>query len=365
MTELARVVAIACGGTGGHLFPGIAVAQELRRRGHQVHLIVSPKKIDEIALRGHDDLERTVIDVMGMPSVFSPKIVTFFRRFVSARRRCRKLLKDIGADAVLGMGGFTSLPPTLAGKNLGLSTFIHESNAVPGKANRLTARFCSEVLLGMEECSQHFPKKKTHVVGTPVRTALTENISRKEALGFFELDNKKHTLLVMGGSQGARGVNRMVGAAIDAIPPDSWQVIHIAGQDDDEKMRVRYVEKGVQAWVGSFCNRMDFALALATAAVSRSGASSLTELAWFGIPGILLPYPFAADDHQTRNAEHFTSREAAVLVQESEGESVFQGKLGKLLGDDAHRARISKNARDLSSHQSNIRICDIIENAFS
>ena len=171
---------IACGGTGGHLFPGIAVAEVLRERGHQVMLFVSEKEIDTLALSTRSQFRFEKLPTIGLPSLYSPAIFGFLRRFNESLARCRSIYRNFKPQAVLGMGGFTSTAPILAGRLRGVSTFIHESNAVPGKANRLTARMVRAVLLGFKECAQFFPRVRTEVTGTPVRTEL-QRIDRQLA----------------------------------------------------------------------------------------------------------------------------------------------------------------------------------------
>ena len=163
---------IACGGTGGHLFPGIAVAETLRDRGHEVMLFISEKEVDTLALKEHPDLRYEKLPTVGLPTGFSPAVFGFVRRFADSLSRCRAIYRQFKPNVVLGMGGFTSTAPVMAGRMRGLPTFIHESNAIPGKANRFTARMVRAVLLGFKECAQFFPKVRTEITGTPIRTEL-------------------------------------------------------------------------------------------------------------------------------------------------------------------------------------------------
>ncbi len=356
-----RRLVIACGGTGGHLFPGIAVAQEAKRRGWETMLLISEKQIDALAVQGHEDLRFEKVPAVAMPKVLSLKMPGFLWRVWRTRQHCRKLLVEFKADAVLGMGGFTSLPPVWAGKGLGLRTFVHESNAVPGKANKLTARFCTGVLLGLEACARFFPAGKTRVTGTPLRTALLSKPDRAEALKFFGLSGSKPTVLVMGGSQGARGVNRAMVEALPLLAERGVQVLHITGPGEYEGLKTAYAASPVASAVVPFCQDMGMAYAAAEVAVSRSGASSLSELSAFGLPVILVPYPTAADDHQRRNAEVFTKAGAALAVEEAE---LGGGKLGELLtgllANEAERKRLSGAMRQLAPVDAAARVCDAV-----
>ncbi|MDQ6939359.1 MAG: glycosyltransferase, partial [Verrucomicrobiota bacterium] len=163
---------IACGGTGGHLFPGLAVAEVLRARGHEVMLFISEKEIDTLATSTRAEFRFEKLPTVGLPSPFSPAIVRFLQRFNESLSACRRIYRNFKPHAVLGMGGFTSTAPVLAGRMRGIPTFIHESNAIPGKANRMTARMVRAVLLGFKECAQFFPKVRTEVTGTPIRSEL-------------------------------------------------------------------------------------------------------------------------------------------------------------------------------------------------
>lgn len=314
---------IACGGTGGHLFPGIAVGEVLAARGHDVTLLISEKKIDTLAASGHPGMTFEKMPFLAMPKPWSLKMIPFLSGFRQGLNQCRKLIRERKISAVLGMGGFTSTAPVLAGRLEKIRTLIHDSNAVPGKANRLTARFASVVLLGFDECARHFPRKETHVTGTPVRTALRKaagTVKRAEALKFFNLKSGIKTLLVVGGSQGARGVNNAVMESLPQLDLLGLQILHITGTDDYQTVRDAYQGKPIalRSHVAAFCHRMELAYRCADVALARSGASTLSELALFGVPSILVPYPFAADDHQTRNAEIFSGAGAGILVRQSD-----------------------------------------------
>ncbi len=355
---------IACGGTGGHLFPGLAVAEEFRRRGRAIVLLVSNKEIDAVALRDHPGYPSEVVEMVGMPKAFSPAMLGFIGKLLRERGRCVGMLRRRRARAVLGMGGFTSTPPVLAARRLRIPAFIHESNAYPGKANRLTARFCTGVFAGSEECRQWFPRSTVHVVGTPIRSAFRSPVDRDAAYAHFGLSRDLDTLVVMGGSQGASGVNQAVCACLDLVNPKRFQVIHFTGARDEEEVRGRYHQTAIRHHVAAFSSRMEFALQVADLVVSRSGGSSLAELAHFGIPAILIPYPYAADDHQTRNGEPYVRRGAAVLLQQNAAlEGGLRGELAALLGDRPRREAMGRAMREFSSEDATVKICKLMEEA--
>lgn len=360
-------VVIACGGTGGHLFPGLAVGEALRRRGHEVLIFLSEKEIDALAVRDHLGKFRfEKLPSIGLPRVFSPAMLGFARGFGSSVARCRQLYRDFRPAAVLGMGGFTSTAPIVAGRLLGVPTFVHESNVIPGKANRINARIAREVLLGFEESAARFrPGTRCTVTGTPIRDSLRQAPAREAAQAGFGLHEGavKKTLLVMGGSQGARGINQAVGQAAPEWK-DALQIIHFTGRDDEYSVRQAYERAGVSASVAAFSHRMQDAYAAADFAISRSGAASLCELAFFGLPSLLIPYPFAADDHQTFNAQIFTRSGAAVALKEGETTGDFLAKIVlEVLKNPAKLTSMADAARRLSPPDAASLIAETMERA--
>lgn len=353
-------ILIACGGTGGHLFPGIAVAEALRARGHEVMLLISEKKVDAEASAKYSHLRFATVPAVAKPPTLSPRMLPFLWKLKNSIKRCKSILRDFGADAVLGMGGFTSLPPVYAGHKLGLKTFIHDSNARPGRANVLTSRFCTQVFLGLEPAKAFFPKRETVITGTPVRPEIVNLPSREEAAERFGLAADKTTILVTGGSQGARRLNELSAEAAANLPAET-QVLHIAGALDFE--RVSEIAHGRPGYkVLGFCDQMPSAYALADLVIARSGASSLTEISVSGHPSILVPYPYAADDHQTRNAEVFADAGAATLIQERDLDAEKLASLAtSVLQDLPTYKRMAKAARALAIPDAAERVCAAIE----
>lgn len=356
-------ILIACGGTGGHLFPGIAVGEALRARGHEVRLLISEKQVDAEASAKYAHLSFETVTAIAKPPTLSPRMLLFLWKTWSSIRRCKHLLREFGADAVLGMGGFTSLPPVYAGHQLGLKTFIHDSNARPGRANVLTGRFCSQVLLGLEAAKVFFPHRPTVTTGTPARPEIIHLPTREAAAERFELDPDKTTLLITGGSQGARRLNELAAAAAAHWPPDT-QVLHIAGGLDFQ--RVAAIAGGRPGYkVLGFCDQMASAYALADLVIARAGAASLTEIALSGHPSILVPYPYAADDHQTRNAEVFAAAGAAKILPERDLDPAQLAALAiSILQDLPTYKRMAKAACALAVPDAAERVCAAIEATF-
>ncbi len=340
-------IIIACGGTGGHLFPGIAVAESLLAQGHEPLLLISQKKIDSQASAKYPHLNFKSVPAIAKPPTLSPKMLPFAVALWKSIRTSKKIIREFGADAVLGMGGFTSLPPVYAGHKLGKKTYIHDSNARPGKANILTSRFCTKVFIGLAPAAAFF-KKETQLTGTPARPEILNLPSRAEAAARFDLDPEKPTLLVTGGSQGALGLNQLIAKAAPLLPGEI-QILHIAGPNDLPRIQEEHpVQRPGYQLIG-FCDQMPSAYALADLVVARSGASTLTEISLAALPGILVPYPYAADDHQTANARVFSDAGAAKLIQQKDLTPESLAKLlTDLLCDDAALRVMSAAARSLA-----------------
>lgn len=321
-------ILIACGGTGGHLFPGIAVAESLLAQGHEPLLLISQKKIDSQASAKYPHLNFKVVPAIAKPATLSPKMLPFLWAVIQSIRESKKIIREFGADAVLGMGGFTSLPPVYAGHRLGKKTFVHDSNARPGKANILTSRFCDKVFIGLAPAAAFF-KKPTENTGTPARPEILNLPSRAQAAANFGLDPEKTTLLVTGGSQGALGLNQLIAKAAPLLPTEI-QILHIAGPNDRDRIASENPVQRPGYHLIGFCDQMPSAYALADLVVARSGASTLTEIALAALPSILVPYPYAADDHQTANANVFSDAGAAKLIQQKD---LTPETLAKLLSD--------------------------------
>lgn len=320
-------ILIACGGTGGHLFPGIAVAQCLQQQGYKVTLLISEKQVDSVASRNYPDLTFKTVPAVAMPKVVSLKIFDFAWNLWKTIGLCKKLIHEIKPRAVLGMGGFTSFPPIFAASRMGVKTLIHDSNALPGKANRLTARWCSSVLLGVKEAAAYFSNDSIVVTGTPLRAEMKLVKDKESAMNYFGLSLRKKVVLVMGGSQGAKNLNTMVLEAAESCA--EFQFLMITGQADFDRIKELAGEvKNVH--LIPFCSEMALAYTCADFVIARSGAASLMEIAYFGIPSLLVPFPFAADDHQAMNAQVYVADGAGIMVRQ---ESLTADKIGQILHD--------------------------------
>lgn len=309
-------VAIACGGTGGHLFPGLAVADELKRRGCVITLLVSPKEVDQQAVKAARGMRVETLPAVGLAR---GRRLAFLRGFVQSYRAAKKIFKAAPPEAVLAMGGFTSAPPVLAGRAFKARTFLHESNTIPGRANRWLSRVVEQAFVGFPEAGNRLRTKNVTVTGTPVRPEFQPDDAAacRAALG---LDPKRPVLLVMGGSQGASSLNGLVAGALPLLAKRApeLQLFHLTGAADAQKVAKACATNNIKAVVHPFFADMHLALGAATIALSRAGASSLAELAAMELPAILVPYPAATDNHQYFNALALEKTGAACLLEQKQ-----------------------------------------------
>ena len=308
------LIAIACGGTGGHIFPGLAVADELLAGGSDVLLLVSKKEIDQQAVRGVPGMQVAPLPGVGLSR---GRVFEFCRGFASSFIQVRKLFRERPAQAVLAMGGFTSAPPVLVGKTCGALTFLHESNTIPGRANRWLSHVVDQAFVGFPSAGKRLYTSNVITTGTPVRPQFqaSEAGACRLALG---LAANRPTVLVMGGSQGASAINRLVEDTLPLLTQQypELQYIHLCGDADHDRVRAAYGRFSCRAIVRPFLTEMDLALGAATFAISRAGASSLAEFASMRLPAVLIPYPSAADKHQWHNARAYAEAGAALLLEQ-------------------------------------------------
>jgi UDP-N-acetylglucosamine--N-acetylmuramyl-(pentapeptide) pyrophosphoryl-undecaprenol N-acetylglucosamine transferase len=376
-------VAIACGGTGGHLFPGLAVAEQLQKRGCAVGLLISPKDVDQEAVKSASGMEIFTLPAVGLQN---RNYFSFAGSFVKSLFAAKKIFRQRRPAAVLAMGGFTSAPPIWVGKDFGAKTFLHESNTIPGRANRLLARYVDEAFVGFPSAAARLRARKVTVTGTPVRPQFrwceaTDEPAREDrsssdfaqtsarptdaatCRALFRIDPGRPTILVMGGSQGASGINNLVLSALPSLGDraSTWQWLHLTGPNDVEKVKAAYDAHGFKAVVKPFLADMELALGAATASVSRAGASSLAEIAAMRLPSLLVPYPAAADNHQFYNAQAFeTTGAARLLEQKSATPEKVAALLRELVEDAATRAKIQAALAQWHAPKAAEQIADIM-----
>lgn len=311
------------------------------RRGCDTLLLVSPKDVDQQIVKS---AAGAGAQFATLPSVGMTRgsRLQFITGFIKSYRAARKLFAARRPHAVLAMGGFTSAPPVLAGRGVGARTYLHESNTIPGRANRWLAHVVDQAFVGFPEAAGRLHHPNILRTGTPVRPQFepADAGSCRVAVG---LAPARPVLLVMGGSQGASGINDLVLQAVPALQtavPD-LQFLHLTGPGDLDKVRAAYQAHGCRAVVRPFLSEMELAMNAATVAVSRAGASSLAEIAALRLPSLLIPYPFAADNHQWHNARAFVESGAALwLEQKGASGADLAARLLPLLTGAAARDRM-------------------------
>ncbi len=314
---------IAASGTGGHLFPALATAEQLT--DYQIEWLGVPDRLETQLV---DRYPLHTIAVEGFQQRFGIGTLKIFSRLAFSTLKVRQLLQTGQFRAVLTTGGYIAAPSILAARSLGLPVILHESNLLPGKVTRWLSPFCTVVAIGFEGSAKYLPKaKKTVWVGTPVRSQFRSALADQATLD-LPIPSDAPLIVAFGGSQGAVGLNKLVRQAAPAwLEAGAWMV-HLTGDNDPDAKSLSHP----QYICLPFFNDMAALLNRATLAISRSGAGSLTELAVTQTPSILIPYPYAAEDHQTCNAEVFRSAGAALLFQQADLTSaLLQDKVLSLL----------------------------------
>lgn len=300
---------IAASGTGGHLFPALAVAEALP--DYQIEWLGVPDRLETQLVP--DCYPLHTISVGGFQQRLGLGTLRTVSRLVLSIFKVRRLLQQGGFEAVFTTGGYIAAPAVIAARTLGLPVMLHESNALPGKVTRWLSSWCTVVALGFEAAARYLPNAQTIWVGTPVRAQFQQDLSQ-QPLSDLAVPDAVPLIVVVGGSQGAVAMNRLVRQAVPAwFEAGAW-VVHLTGENDPEANSLRHPQ-----YISlPFYHDMARLLQRATLAVSRAGAGTLTELAITGTPAILIPFPFAADDHQTHNAKVFEAAGAAYLHQQAE-----------------------------------------------
>lgn len=301
-------IAVACGGTGGHIFPGLATARALRDRGHHVTLWLAGKGVENTALKGW---KGPVVTVASEGFQFGPmRSVLTSLRLGMAVIRCWIAMLRHRPDVVLAMGSYASIGPCMAAHLWRIPVVLHEANAVPGRAVKMLAKKAKAIGICFEETRYHLKGLHSVTTGMPLRPELKKSGNKKTSSDF--------RLLVMGGSGGAHAINEIVSQAVASLSGRALRVTHLAGPADAAVIRRRYQDAGIQADVFDFVQEMAPLYENADLAICRSGASTCAELGIFDVPALLVPYPHAASDHQTANALAIEKSGAADLIQQQD-----------------------------------------------
>ncbi len=355
-------ILIVLGGTGGHIYPGLALGEKLRIRNNQIILVGKKGGIGERIARESRFIFFPIAGE-GLVRKFSLKVFPFLVRFLQGFFQSMRIFRSFRPDIVVGMGGYLGFAPVLAARISGITCAIHEPNVFPGLANRVLARIVDRIMISFRETEKYFPAKKTFLTGSPVRQAIL-NCPRSEALRNLDLVEGKKNILVFGGSQGARSINLAMARALDFLDPldKKIQIIHIVGVEQFPEMKKKYEQKKYPARVLPYLLHMEYAYSCCDLVISRSGASTVAEIIAKGLPSILIPYPYATGGHQKANAEFLSKREGCLLIEDSQltGE-LLADVIIRLIGDEAELRRIAENTRGVSIDDAAAKMADLFE----
>lgn len=355
-------VIISGGGTGGHIFPALAIANELKARYPQIDILF-------VGAEGKMEMERVPAAgyrIIGLPIVGLQRKLTFSNfllpfKLLKSLSKAKTVLKDFKPQVVIGVGGYASGPTLKMAQRLGIPTLIQEQNSYPGKTNRLLAKNVAAVCTAYEGLESVFPADKIRLTGNPVRSELKAlALSREDAFACFpQLDPSKKTILVIGGSLGARTLNESVLFAADQLEAHNVQILWQCGKYYFEAMKTEAAGKQGVVLL-DFIARMDAAYTVADVIVSRAGALSISELCLVGKPTLLVPSPNVSEDHQTKNAMALVNKNAAVLVKDSEAREKVMQEAFAVIGDATRSAALSAQIKSLAKPNATADIVDII-----
>lgn len=359
-------VILSGGGTGGHIYPAVAVAEALKRRlGDGVELLF-------VGAEGKMEMEKVPAlgyRIEGLPVVGLQRRLTLRNlqvpfKVAESLRKARRVIREFGADVVMGFGGYASAPVLWSAQRMGIPTLIQEQNSYAGVTNKILASRAKRICVAYEGMERFFPKDRIVMTGNPLRGRLLEQHDpaalKAEGLAYFGLKADKPIVLVVGGSLGTRTLNNMMKANVDRITSEGkmqviWQTGKFYEREMTEFMQNRSSE-GI--WRGAFIDRMDLAYAIADVVVGRSGAGTVSELCLVGKPAVFVPSPNVAEDHQTKNAMALVRKDAALLVPDSEAVTALFPVVEQLLADPARMQRMAANIKALGIADSADRIVD-------
>lgn len=351
---------ISGGGTGGHIYPAISIAQSLQEMLQEVEILfvgalgkMEMKKVPEAGFKIEG------LWISGIQRSLSPDNLMFPVKLISSIRRSHRLIREFKPDAVIGVGGYASGPLLYAASAKKIPTLIQEQNSYAGLTNKWLAKRVDKICVAHEGMEKYFPSEKLVVTGNPVRkTILLDEVKKKDAYDFFKFSPDKKTLLIVGGSLGARSINEFVIAGYERLLDSGYQVIWQTGGYYFEEIKNRLVVQVDEIQLRDFLREMHYAYAVADVVISRAGALSIAELMLTGKPSILVPSPNVAEDHQTINAKALVERNAAVLVKDSEGYDKLIDTALSLMEDEKRKAELSKNINAMSHPDADIDIAN-------
>lgn len=357
---------VSGGGTGGHIFPALSIANEIRRRYPEAEILF-------VGAEGRMEMERVPAagyEIKGLPVCgFDRKhllrnVKVLFKLWKSIRL-AKKILKDFKPDIAIGVGGYASGPMLKAAQKKGIPTLLQEQNSYAGVTNKLLAKNAKCICVAYESMERFFPKDKIVLTGNPVRRNLLEcNATQEEARKAMGIDPEKATILIIGGSLGARTVNESIIGGLEKLgaAADDVQVVWQTGKFYDQQCKETLAKSGVKNVIQMpFISNMDMAYRAADLVISRAGASSISELQLLGKPSILVPSPNVAEDHQTKNALALANRDAAIMVTDAEAPEKLVDAMLATVNDEDKLHSLSANVLRMALLNSAERIVDEVE----
>ena len=354
-------IIISGGGTGGHIFPAISIADAIKEK-------MPDAKILFVGAEGRMEMEKVPAagyKIIGIP-VSGLSRTNLFRNFkviaqlFKSLKLAKNIIKEFKPDVAVGVGGYASGPTLWCAAAEKIPTVIQEQNSYAGVTNKLLSKKAKAICVAYEGMDRFFPGENIILTGNPVRKDLTKIVSRDEAIEYFGLDKNKKTILAIGGSLGARTINESIADSLRDLPEDI-QIIWQSGKFYDKSASKAIADAGeVAVKQSAFITRMDYAYAAADLVISRAGASSISELCLLGKASILVPSPNVAEDHQTKNALALSTRDAAILVPDSEANISLMHQAFRTVKDETKLKYMSDNIKTLAQNNSASRIADIV-----
>ena len=342
-------IVIAGGGTGGHIFPAIAIANALEKASPGIEILF-------VGASGKMEMEKVPqagykikgLDIAGFNRLSVVKNISLPFKLVKSFLQVRKIINEFKPDAVVGVGGYSSFPVLRYAQSKGIASFIHESNSFAGKSNMLLGKKATKIFVATDGMEKFFPKDHLMITGNPVRKKIVESkVTRAEGLHFFGLDESKKTVLSVGGSLGARSINEALAFYLDAFEENDLQLIWQTGKSTASD----YKNKGEgrkNIWVNDFIKEMEMGYAAADIVISRAGAMSVTELCVAGKPTVFVPFPHAAEDHQTSNAMSLVNKQAALIIKDSEAKEKLVSTVIELSKNESLQESLRNNIHALA-----------------
>jgi UDP-N-acetylglucosamine--N-acetylmuramyl-(pentapeptide) pyrophosphoryl-undecaprenol N-acetylglucosamine transferase len=354
-------IIIAGGGTGGHIFPAIAIANALKKIDAGIEILfvgaAGKMEMEKVPQAGY---KIEGLDIAGFNRSSLIKNIGLPFKLIKSFFQVRKIVKQFKPDGVIGVGGYSSFPVLRFAQVKGIPTFIHESNSFAGKSNIMLGKKATRIFTGTGGMDKFFPKEKIMVTGNPVRLSIAQaGVSRADGIKFFGLDDNKKTVLIVGGSLGAQSINEAIDKHLDELLDAGLQLIWQTGKPYAGKAKERTAGKA-SVWANEFITQMEYAYAAADIVVARAGAMTVAELCVVKKPVLFVPYPFAAEDHQTVNAQQLVQKKAAIMIKDDEALSQLVSKTIELAKDENRQVEMKTNMAALAVVDADKKIAEEI-----